>query len=141
MKLQLHCGNPVEDKKAATLRFEFGVAPILENNKFERLNKKKHVMVDYERHIVVFCQSAPTNYAMAGHTNTDISKLKKKLGKQYTFYVHFNRPISEWKHKPVYKSFLQQYMKLSSITGIICGIDELIKSLSDVTEKQIIYKI
>lgn len=141
MNQRLGCGNPQEDIKLADFRFKNAVRPILECNGFQQINKRKQVMINHTSKIMILCKSAPTQHSLSDKAIVEISNLRKKFGAGCTFYVHFNRPPIEWTGKPHCVTFMRNFMKIPALTGIVCGIDELVASLPSINDKKIIYKI
>jgi len=134
-------GNPVNDVKASNERFKNGVKPVLANKGFIQLNKRSHTMVNHEAKTVILCMSAPSDTKYPGQKRDTIRKLRKQFGKDYVFYLHFNRPKQEWINKPVYQSILKQFVSFKSLTGVVIGIEELVVVLPDIDNKEIFYKV
>ena len=85
--------------------------------------------------------SCPSDTKYPGQKRDLIRKLKKIYGRDYTFYLNFNRPKSEWIHKPVYGSILKQFIKFNSLTGVVIGVEQLLMSLEKIQNKELVYNI
>lgn len=134
-------GDPINDIKQSKERFNNGVEPCLLNQGFKRLNKREHTMIHHDKKIIMLCMSAPSGTSYPRAKRDLIRELRKKYGKDYIFYLHFNRPRNEWNEKPVYNSLLKQFVSFKSLSGVICGIEELILCIPKIIEKEIFYRV
>lgn len=133
-------GNPAEDRRESDYRIKTAVVPIITNSGFVRY-KKRSIFINHTERVIIIAQSAPTNHRMIGYTRNLITKLKKEFGKDFVFYILFHRPSQEWTHKSIYSTFLRRYQTITSITGIIVGIDGLVVSLPKMKKKELTYYI
>jgi len=133
-------GNPPVDTKESKERYQTIIKPILGAKGFEKVKGNSHIMISHSGKTVVIPRSAPSNTKHKKEMRELVRGLRKKyVG--YNVYVLFHRDKQEWFDKPSYMSTLRSIMDIKSLNGVICGVDNFIKSLNDICGNTVTFKI
>lgn len=133
-------GNPLMDRKESMERFNEMVEPILTKKGFERIKKSSHIMVNENTKTIIISKSCPSDTKHVRETKQLTNELKKQY-EGYSVYMFFHRNKEEWMMKEVYVSVLQSIMKNKKLKGIVCGLDALSSSFTDMLSGKLLYKI
>jgi hypothetical protein len=133
-------GNPLIDRRESMERYSTIVKPILGNKGFEKIKGSSHVMVCHSSKTIVIPKSSPSDTKHVREMKTLVRELRKKYD-GYSIYVIFHRDKEEWSGKPIYMNTLRRIMDIKSLNGVICGIDNFIKSLNDICGNTLTFKI
>ncbi len=140
MALKKLGGQPLIDRKESMERFNEVVEPILNKKGFQRIKKNGHTMVNDSTKTIIISKSCPSDVKHVRETKQLTNELKKQY-EGYTMYMFFHRNKEEWMTKEVYVSVLQSIMKNKKLKGIVCGLDALSSSFTDILSGKLLYKI
>jgi hypothetical protein len=135
-------GNPELDRKESMKRFEV-IKPFLEKLGYKRVNQKECVFINEEEKKILAVTSAPSQTKMARFYDGKFKSLQRKLNGKYSCYIYFSRNYDEWSNKTVYISTLKSIQKLSCVSGIFVGLNNLSEIVSTLenTTSEILYII
>ena len=140
MKTLKKGGNPLTDSRESIERYQVFIKPVLGAKGFEKIKGNSHIMISHSNKCIIIPKSAPSDYK---HRN-EIRELIRQLRKTYigyNVYILFHRDKQEWLDKPSYMGTLRSIMDIKSLNGVICGIDNFVKSLNDICKNELIFKI
>jgi len=126
MENQRSGGNPIEDAKAARIRFESVVKPTLENLGFKKISGRGYNMINTLTNQIVMITSAPSNFEIIKVTKQKIRKYRKEYETPSITYL-FTREISDYPQGSKDK-LLQNLNKICSmnlLSGVATGLSML----------------
>ena len=126
MENQRSGGNPIEDAKAARIRFESVVKPTLENLGFKKISGRGYNMINSKTNQIVMITSAPSNFEIIKTTKQKIRKYRKEYENPSITYL-FTREISDYPEgsKPVYLAKLKKISSMNLLNGVATGMSML----------------
>ena len=126
MENQRSGGNPIEDAKAARIRFESVVKPTLENLGFKKISGRGYNMSNSKTNQIVMITSAPSNFEIIKTTKQKIRKYRKEYENPSITYL-FTREISDYPQggKDTYLTNLNTISSMNLLSGVSTGISML----------------
>ena len=119
-------GNPIEDAKAARIRFESVVKPTLVALGFTKISGNGYNMINTVTNQIVMITSAPSNRKLILATKQLIRKYRKQYENPSITYL-FTREVSDYPNgsKEIYMQVLNKISAMNLLSGVSTGLSML----------------